>query len=273
MMPVPTPRMTRRHPILGLLAATLMLAASPAPPPATGEALPRGTALLQRFIRAVGGEAAIRDVQSMSARGRISLPGTTETGRFDWAVADGGRCIFDMNFPNLGRSRFGSNGTIGWESLQLDDETTVQRLDAAVVERRRRHANWFELALTLPARARSFETIGKSTFDNTPSYEVRMIDERGGIHHLFFDAQTQLLLGVRLIERGPLGPADVTIRFGEWKPVDRLTLFHQVNIDHADVHMRLQFEHVSLKDVPPERFAPPESVITTPSSPVDSPDA
>jgi len=265
--------MTRLHLIPGLLAASLMLTAAAPPEPATPDPLPRGTALLQRFIRAVGGEAAIREVQSMSARGLIFLPGSTDTGRFDWAVADGGRCIFDMTFPNLGRSRFGSDGTIGWESLQLDDETTVRLLDTAVVEQRRRQANWFELALTLPARAKAFDTIGKSTFDGTTAYEVRMVDESSRIHHLFFDAGTDLLLGVRLIERGPLGPADVTIRFGEWKPVDSLTLFHRVSIDHADVHMRLQFEHVSLKDVPPGNFAPPESLRATPPASAESPDA
>jgi hypothetical protein len=227
-------------------------------------AVPEGTVLLQRFIRAVGGEAAIRDVQSMSASGQIDLPGSDESGQFSWAVADGGRCVFDMTFPNLGQSTFGTDGLIGWESLTLGNTNTVQQISLSTIESRRRRSNWFELALTLPARARSFDTIGLSTFDGTAAFEIRMVDETDRIHHVFFDSATNLLLGVRLIERGPLGPADVTIRFSNWKPVESLLLFHTVSIDHADVHLRLQFDQVSLQDVPQDRFTPPSTLKTTP---------
>lgn len=264
--------MTRHLLIAMLLMAAPLLAAAPPQPP-TPDSLPRGTTLLQRFIRAIGGEAAIRDVQSMSAQGRIHLPGASETGRFEWAVADGGRCVFDVTFPNLGQSRFGSNGTIGWESLQLGDDTTAQLLDATVVERRRRRSNWFELALTIPARAKEFETIGRSAFDGTAAYEVRMVDASSRIHHLFFDTDTHLLLGVRLIERGPLGPADVTIRFSNWKPVGTLTLFHMVSIDHADVHMKLVFDRVSLEMVPANTFDPPKELLADPPPSDTPPDA
>lgn len=260
--------MPRNPPMQNLLPilAVLTVVSSPAlaAEHVQRDELPQGTVLLQRFIRAVGGEAAIRNVQSMSASGQIYLPGSEESGQFSWAVADGGRCVFDMTFPNLGHSTFGSDGTIGWESLTLGDTEVVQELDLSTIDTRRRRSNWFELALTLPARARTFDTIGLSTFDGIGAFEIRMVDDANRVHHVFFDASTHLLLGVRLIERGPLGPADVTIRFGDWKPVESLQLFHSVSIDHADVRLRLHFEHVSLQDVPQDRFTPPSTLNLTP---------
>lgn len=251
------------RPILAsLIVANTIMAAENDPKPTP---LPRGSVLLQRFIRAVGGVAAIRDVQSMSASGQIHLPGSEETGQFSWAVADGGRCVFDLTFQNLGHSTYGSNGTIGWESLTLGETKTVREVATSTIESRRRRSNWFELALTLPARARTFDTIGLSIFDGCSAFEIRMVDETDRVHHVFFDTTTHLLLGVRIIERGPLGPADVTIRFGDWKPVGSLLLFHTVSIDHANVHMRLHFEHVSLQDVPTTRFALPIG-LKTPTS-------
>lgn len=85
-----------------------------------------------------------------------------------------------------------------------------------------------------------------------------MTDSGGRIHHLFFAAESSLLLGVRLIERGPLGPADVTIRFSDWRQVGPLNLFHSVTIDHADIQLKLMFERVSLEPVPATAFTPPE---------------
>ena len=241
---------------LATTVLTMVLAATLGQP--TQPTLPEGSLLLQRFIRAVGGEAAIRNITDMNASGRIHLPGVPDPGHFHWAVAGGGRCIFTMNFPDLGKSTFGSNGQVGWEIIQLDGETQQRELDIETVEARRRRANWFELALTLPARARTFTTIGRSSFDGVDAFEVRMIDAEERPQHLFFSADSHYLLGVRLIERGPLGPADVTIRFTNWQPIGPLVLFRKVTINHADVRLELLFDSISLEPSDADRFDPPK---------------
>ncbi|MDP7069825.1 MAG: hypothetical protein QF561_00575 [Phycisphaerales bacterium] len=249
----------------GLLARATLIAAATLPHAAAAEEippLPEATTLLQRFVRAVGGETEIRRIDALSARGRIVLPRSDRSGTFSWKVADGNRCRFDMAFPQLGQRSFGSDGAVGWERVELDGAVHENELEVAEVERRRRHANWFELALTLPARATEFKTMGRVSFDSVPAFEVRMLDPNERVHHLFFDADSHLLLGVRLIEKGPLGPADVTIRFSEWKPVGPLQLFHLVSIDHADLHLQLEFESVSLDAIPASDFAPPELMPT-----------
>jgi hypothetical protein len=233
-----------------LLAPTIGLPAAPA--------LPEGSLLLQRFVRAVGGEGAIRGVRHMTVSGRIHLPGVPEPGQFRWAVADGGRCTFKMSFPDLGQSTFGSNGRIGWEVIELDGQRQYAELDLDVVEARRRRANWFELALNLPGRAQAFTTIGRSSFDGIDAFEVKMLDAADRLHHLFFAADSHLLLGVRLIERGPLGPADVTIRFSEWKPIGSLVLFRKVTINHANIRLELVFDSISLDPTDSSLFEPPK---------------
>lgn len=235
----------------------LMAASTSTPVVNLPESLPDGTTLLQRFIRAVGGEREIREISNLTAKGTITLPGQVDSGTFQWAVADGDRCRFSVTFPGLGNSVFGSNGTTGWESFDLDGVHEVRKLSADDVDRRRRTANWFELALTLPERARSVETIGPATFDGTPVYEVRMVDASGRVQHLFIDQKTYLLNAVRLAEEGPIGPADVTIRFRDWKPVASILLFRTVSIDHSGIHMKLRFETVSTEVIPNATFQPP----------------
>ena len=257
-------------PFLRLMLALCGAALIAGPGHGMTTAKPEGSVLLQRFLRSVGGETAIRSIRSLSASGTIQLPGTPDPGTFQWAVADGGRCVFEMKFPSLGSSRFGSNGTIGWETISLGDSTQSTILDSSDVDRRRRRANWFELALTLPARAVSFDTIGTTNFDGATAWEVRMEDATGRVQHLFFDAESSLLSGVRLIERGPLGPADITIRFEEWKPVGPLRLFHRVTIDHANVHMKMHFEKVSLAPIPDAAFLPPAGLLASPAEPPTS---
>ncbi|MCP4759277.1 MAG: hypothetical protein GY894_04075 [Planctomycetes bacterium] len=252
------PRTTFDHLRGYLLLIPVICGLAAAPNPVTP--LPKANTLLQRFIRAVGGEAAIRNIGAMSAQGKIILPKSDQVGSFNWIVADNNRCRFNMEFPQLGRRSFGSDGVVGWESVELDDAVQERDLELAEIDRRRRKANWFELALTLPVRATEFHTIGRASFDGTETFEVRMLDPSRRVHHLFFDTDSHLLLGVRLIEQGPLGPADVTIRFSDWKPVGSLQLFHSVSIDHADLQLKLEFEKVSLEPIPAAAFARPEVV-------------
>jgi len=241
--------------IIHALLLTLSLAT-----PAPASPLPDGPLLLQRFVRTIGGETAIRSVKTLSASGRIELPGSPAAGTFSWAVADGNRCTFETSFPDLGSSSFGSDGTIAWEQLVLNDQRVTTALTLEEVEQRRRNANWFELVFTLPARSRAFTTIGQATFDGVPAFEVRMVDSIDRVHHLFFDVESHLLLGVRLLEEGPLGTADISIRFGNWKPVGDLLLFHSVTIHQADISLVLRFDSISIDPVPPARFAAPEGI-------------
>ena len=221
--------------------------------PETQPDMPTGPVILNRFIRAVGGETAIRDIEAMHARGRIIMPEESDAGSFAWWVADGDRCRFEMAFPNLGTSQFGSDGTTGWEVLEIEGHTTTSTLSLEQVGSRRRQANWFELALTLPQRASTFKNIGPAEFDGHHVWEVKMVDIEDRIHHLFFDRTTYLLHGVRM---GDVDAADITIRFKQWKPIGPLKLFRVVSINHAGVRLQMNFDHISLEPFPADVFAP-----------------
>lgn len=248
-----------------LLAITLLLA--PLGALQTTAAPPAGPVILNRFIRAVGGEAAIRDIEAMHARGRIIMPGEATSGDFEWWVADGDRCRFVMTFPGLGSSQFGSDGSHGWEVLTLDGQTQASTLTLEQVSVRRGQANWFELALTIPKRARTFETIGPAEFDGHEVWEVKMVDSDQRVQHLFFDQQSHLLHGVRMDDAAP---ANVTIRFQNWKPVGPLRLFRVVSIDHAGVRLQMNFDEIHLDPVSPEVFMKPADAPTQHTEPKES---
>ncbi len=240
-----------------LLMHSIATSAPPLPVAPAVTADPTGQQVLSRFIRAVGGERAIRNISAMHATGRIILPGEQETGTFSWWVGDGNKCRFNMSFPGLGTSSFGSDGTEGWEIIELAGDTTHQTLDMATVASRRRQANWFELALTLPARATTFETVGPAEFDGHGVWEIKMVDAESRTHHLFFDRTSHLLHGVRMRGAGIGSAADITIRFTQWKPCGPLTLFREVSIAHSDVRLQMLFDTITLDPIPSEFFAVP----------------
>ena len=243
-------------PFILLLLSMHAMATPPAAPPATPP-LPSGGQLVGRFIHAIGGDAAIQGIQELTARGHIALPESNDTGTFVWQVADQNRCRFETSFPGLGSSSFGSDGHTGWESVSIGEAEHTTELSLIEVDQRRRRANWFELALTLPARAKEFTTVGAAQFDGAQTWEVRMVDSNDRVQKLFFDQDSHLLSAVRVVNGGTSGRADVTIRFSEWRPVGPIKLFHEVSIDHAGLTLQLHIDSVSLEPIPAQIFTPP----------------
>jgi len=221
---------------------------------------PKAVDLLTAFIRTVGGEPAIRSITSMEVQGRIHLPGGRVPGTFLWLVADGGRACFETTFPALGTSAFGSDGTTGWTLLELPGTRTVDPLPLDDVDRLRRRANWFELAFTLPDRATEVHTVGPTSFGGVPAWEVSVERTDGRIERLFLNQASNRLLGFSTPMDTEPGAPVITVRFGEWRPVGDLTLFHRIEIAGGRSRVGLEvtsirFETVALDD--PRFSAPP----------------
>ncbi len=238
--------------IVAIALCSPLALANDEPPP-----LPEATALLQGFIESVGGTSAIHGIEAMDATGTIRLPGGRDPGRFRWVVADEGRATFETAFPGLGRSVFGSDGTVGWSALELPSGRTVTRETLETIDNRRRRANWFELAFTLGADATSMRTVGLAEFDGVRAWEIELVrgDER--TERVFLEQETKRLLGfTTTLHASPDAPA-ITVRFGNWRVVDDLTLFHSIAISGGRTRVQLDITSVSFDPPDPATFAPP----------------
>ena len=248
-----------------LLCVTTPLDTSQVAPPGQADAsiqiapdeLPDAQSLLAAYIRAVGGAPAIAAIKSMDVKGDIHLPGGRMPGTFRWAVADGHYAAFETSFPGLGRSTFGSDGTQGWSILELPGQRTVERLSLDEVDSRRRRANWFELAFTLPERAEAMHTVGEAVFDGAAAWEIQIDRADGRTEQLFIDRSKHWLLGFATpMDIGDDAPL-ITVRFGDWRAQGPLTLFHRIEISGGATRVGLDVKAVHLNTLTKEDFAAP----------------
>jgi hypothetical protein len=227
------------------------------PPTQGSDALPQARSLLAAYIRAVGGAPAIATIKSMEVKGEIHLPGGRLPGTFRWAVADGHFAAFETSFPGLGRSAFGSDGTVGWSILELPGQRTVETLSLEEVDRRRRRANWYELAFTLPDRATSMHTVGEAVFDGTAAWEIHIDRADGRTEQLFIDRNTHRLLGFATpMDIGDDAPL-ITVRFGDWRKEGPLMLFHRIEISGGSTRVGLGVKEVLFDTLTHADFAAP----------------
>ncbi len=247
--------------MLVLLLITLAGRAAVAAPPGVDQ-LPDPIHLLDGFINAIGGPTAIKSVTAMDATGRIQLPGGRHPGTFRWSVADGHKAAFETTFPGLGRSAFGADGETGWAVVELPGDKQMTTLSIEEVDRRRRRANWFELATTLSNRATELRTVGGVDFDGIRAWELALTRTDGRREQVFIDQQTNLLLGVTTAMDTSPGAPTITVRFGHWQPAGDLVLFRQLDISGGRTRVRLLVDAISFDPLPEEAFTPPANLPT-----------
>ncbi|MGH7730770.1 MAG: aspartyl protease family protein [Candidatus Eiseniibacteriota bacterium] len=174
------------RPVHWLPLAALVLVA---PSPVTAEIAPQARAIVERYVDATGGRAALEAERSTHAFGRIEamqLKGTIE----QWTqVPD--RYLVDIRLGSL-RLRTGTDGRVGWET-DLDSKR-VRILEGKDLDRLRNEA-WFENEMWARAdQGGGRVSFVSMTFGAGPVLEcLEVTSPFGASRRMWFDGKTGLI--------------------------------------------------------------------------------
>jgi len=93
--------------------------------------------ILDRYIRALGGKAAIRKLTSRVAKGTITFPAQGITGNIEAWTMFPDKLLVITDLPGIGRLRQGYDGTVGWVE---DPQTGIRQVTGAELDDLRRSA-------------------------------------------------------------------------------------------------------------------------------------
>ena len=185
---------------LRLLTAIVLVSV---PIKAATPGLPSPEALLQRHIDAIGGTAALREVQSLTFKGEISLPFVKAKApiEFLFEAPDRFYCMFRYHHAFFGflkvpflakrQAECGYDGTNGW---LVDFESNVEPLHGADEAFFRGLLDKFSSLCFL--RGFPFaRTLGVERFADRDCYRVVLVFPFGEHAFEFYDAQSGLLAG------------------------------------------------------------------------------
>jgi len=192
--------------------------ASPAPTP-TPAPLPTVDQVLEKYVQAIGGQAAVSKVSSRLARGAVELPATGATGAVEVYTKAPNKTLTIINLPGVGVVQNGFNGTVGWEQ---NPRAGVHELSAADLAALKLDAEFYgsiKLRELYPGMA-----LKRAKVNDREAYLIEATPITGGARKLYFDAQTGLLVRVDAERENAQGKFVSETYLDDYRDVDGLRL-------------------------------------------------
>lgn len=229
-----------------------ILFACPKRPPA---APPAVDAIFEASIEAAGGREAMMAHHSVISRGRVSAPGTEMRLTVYHAAPDA--LYTTLEIPEVGVISSGYSDGVAWEFNPIMGPRLLTG-DEAVQEARRAD---FYATLNYTTHYPQRAVIGRTEFAGTSAWEVSAQTVLGDSETLYFDVDSGILRGSRVIRRTDSGAMASTTTFSEHRPVDGILLPAVMTQESAGVEVVITLDevHYDVESMP--SLAPPPAVL------------
>jgi outer membrane lipoprotein-sorting protein len=206
----------------GKPAATPATPAAPASASATTTTAPAATTtptaeqLVDKYVAALGGKAAIEKLTSITAKGTFDLPAMGVSGTAERLSKAPNKSYFIVNIPSFGDVKQGTDGTTAWAQNpgtgQIDDVTGVE------LTRSKISADFYR-DLKLKEHYPKMTVKGTGKVGERDAYVVEAVSSAGP-STMYFDSQSGLVLRVDGEREGPEGKMMVEEYFDDYREVD-----------------------------------------------------
>jgi hypothetical protein len=213
-------------------AQTTSRTPAPAPAPAAAQAkpeakadeqLPSAEAIFDKYLKALGGEAALDKFKSRVMRGSIEIAPMGVKGTFESSQKAPQMSVTTMNLTGLGTLQQGFDGTAGWAK---DPFTGLRELKGGELAAVRR------AAYINPSGWRkaynSMKTTGRAKVGERDVFVVEGAYGSDTPDKLYFDAQTGLLLRMDAVVDSPQGRVVSETTFEDYRDVDGVKVAHSM---------------------------------------------
>lgn len=238
-------------------AALLLVLAAAGVSRAAGQ-LPSAQEVIDRYVEAIGGRAAIEGHTSSHARGSIEIVGQGLTGEMElWAAAPD-RMLVRVTFPAAElESTTGYNGEIGWSMDAMTGERVLQggELTQLVDE-----ADYYG-DLHLAENFSEMELVEQTEFNGQAAYKLRLVYQSGREVFEYFAVESGLLIGQEGPQESIMGSMNVVSAFDDYQQVRDVLVPMSLEQDLSGLQTyRVSIESMELDNVDPAVFDLPASI-------------
>ncbi len=242
------------HPAVAAPVMTMEAAAKPKdpPPPAASDAT--ADQILERYIKAAGGEEAIRKVQSRTLKGVIAVAGN-ESPIEVYTKAPDKRMSITKSANGAGSYTVfdGAKGWMGNSGRPAREMGSPEAMAAG-----------FDAVFYLPLRIKEmYPKIRKGRAERVNGFDCDVLVGAAGpgvpAARFYFERSTGMLARVVRMLDTPIGPNPTQVDYGDFRPVDGVTVPHSWALARSNGRFRVQIAEVkSNVAIDDSMFAKPE---------------
>lgn len=240
--------MTRRHITIGLLFAGALAAA---------DDLPKGDAILDKYVEVTGGKAAYAKVKSDISTGQMTMGAMGLKGALTAYSQAPDKRVMEVTIEGIGKIVEGSNGEIAWSYNAMQGPRLKEGDEKAEALQQARYgadAVWRDVY-------KSAETTGVDTVEGKECYKVLVTPKTGRPQTRCYDKQSGLLVKASMTSKSPMGEVSVESFFTDYRKEGEILLPHKVISKLAGQELGITIDKVEQNvDIPKEKLEPPAEV-------------
>ncbi len=219
----------RRIVNLAVLSLALIVAASVTAlaqgPEKTPEAKPAPASpsvdqVLDKYVQAVGGKAAIEKLTSRVSKGTLEAPDQGVSGSIEIYAKAPNKTATVVDVPGFGQFRQGFDGTGGWAD---NPQTGVREMSGQELSITKRGAE-FHQVLKLRELYPKMTLKGTQKMGTRNAHVVEADPGDGTLRRMYFDAETGLLVRNEIERDSPEGRSTQDTELEDYKEVDGVKL-------------------------------------------------
>jgi zinc protease len=218
------------------------------------EALPTADQIIDKFVEAVGGKAAMEKVTSRVAKGTFDVPAFGASGTWEAYAKAPNKSASVTDVPNFGVIRRGFDGTVAWED---NPQSGMNELSGAGLVRAKLDSDFYRdirLKELYPKMVvKKTEKVGEKD-----CYVIEATPVGASAETWYFDKADGLLIRADSEREGPNGVAMAQMYFEDYKDVDGIKIPYTIRQVTPDFSLSLKFTEVKQNvEIEDAKFAKP----------------
>ncbi len=210
--------------ILYLAVFSLLLAVAPsaparaqtpqAPAPKPAAAVPTVDQVLDKYVQALGGKAAIEKLTSRVSKGTFEAPGIE--GSIEIYAKAPNKAASMVDVPGFGQVRQAFDGSVGWVD---NPQVGLREMSGQELSTTKRGAEFYQV-LKLREFYPKLTLKGAQKLGTRDAYLIEADPGDGSLRRMYFDTQTALLVRSDIERDTPQGRATFETELEDYKEVD-----------------------------------------------------
>lgn len=221
-------------------SALAQTAATPAAAPAaSAAATPSSDQILDKYVNAIGGQAAWQKLNSRVSKGTIDIPAMGVSGTVEIHEKAPDSMIAVVNVAGSVFER-GFDGTVGWSDDPMNGQRT---LSGAELEDSKRQADFYH-QLDIRKHYSKLVVTGTEKVGDHDAYVIEATSASGDVDKMYFDTQSGLLVRAVTNIHSAQGPTVVEAELTDYRDVDGIKLPYSVHQQTAQSSYTITFTEV-----------------------------
>jgi hypothetical protein len=231
-------------------------AATKQEPSTQSRALPSARSIVEKYVQAIGGRAAVLAHSSSHATGTFTVAGAGISGTMDIYNAKPAKSLVKTTIGGIGEILEGFDGTHGWGISPMTGPSLAEGVE---LDQKRFDADFYS-DLHDDGRYTSMKTLEKTTFDGRPAYKVSMVKKIGGEDLEYFDVETGFKIGTAGSREGPMGPMNITVSQSDYKKFGDVMVPTTLKQSVSGVQNVITIKSMEFDNVPESTFDIPDRI-------------